>query len=509
MNFLKVFFVTLVGKFVMRFSQSLNLGHGSTWPGHIALKFYPQILSFYASQLKKGLVLVAGTNGKTTTVKMLRTILEKKGYKIVYNESGANLLNGIASAFLSKSNLRGNIEVDYAVFEVDEATLPLIINNLTSFWGVRQRRTAPESDSGQSRITTGGFWTSQNDGKQLTIVLLNLFRDQLDRYGEVDNIARKWKKALEKLPKEASVILNGDDPQVAFLGEKLSCQTLFFGLEDNDKFLKEKEHATDSVYCPSCGSRLSYEGIYYSHLGKWFCPKCHLKRPIPNLSHWKSPLPGLYNLYNTLAAVLASQSLGVLNEEIADSLTYFKPAFGRQEEFDIRGKKVKVFLAKNPVGVNEAIRTIISFEKQRVTYSSNEVRSSRSSTSNSRIVVVLALNDNIPDGRDVSWIWDVEYEELLPHCKKIICTGQRAYDMGLRIKYGIETQKSKLKSQNSKVKSNGQTIQQFNNLIIEENLNKAVEMGLKSVNNEETLYILPTYSAMLSVRKILGGRKIL
>lgn len=450
----KVLILTYLGKFISWFSRALNLGHGSTWPGHLALKFFPDILSFYSQQLNKGLILVGGTNGKTTTVKMIRTVLEKKGFSVIHNESGANLLNGLVSAFLISSSLGGKIKADYAIFEVDEATLPKTIFKCN---------------------------------KKLIIVLLNLFRDQLDRYGEVDTIARKWKEALHALSESTVIILNADDPQIAQLGSTTKAKVLYFGIDDNSKFLEKKEHATDSVYCPSCGYKLNYQGVYYSHIGVWFCSKCGITRPQPNLSRWQQPVPGLYNLYNTLAGVLTCQSIGILDEEIEDALVGFQPAFGRQEEFKVDGKTVKVFLAKNPVGVNEAIRTIIENRNKK------------------KLTILLALNDEIPDGKDVSWIWDVEYEELVPKCKTIICTGLRVYDLGLRIKYANESSIC-FATQNLLKQTNSQFSNKFQ---VEPDLKKAIREGLGQIKTGETLYILPTYSAMLEVRKFLGGRKIL
>ncbi len=478
MNFLKISFLTFLGKSLMWFSRTFNFGHGSTWPGHLALRFYPGILSFYSQQLGQGIILIAGTNGKTTAVKMVRTVLEKKGMVVVHNESGANLLNGIVSAFLLNSDFLGRIRADYGVFEVDEATLPLVISSLCHAEFI--------SASDNQKILK----QVQNDNFKFIVVLLNLFRDQLDRYGEVDTIARKWQKALSRLSKENTVILNADDPQIATLGQGLKTKTLYFGIDDKSKYLAKKEHATDSVYCPNCGNKLTYEGVYYSHLGVWLCPKCGLRRPQPNLASWQQPISGLYNLYNTLAAVLTCQSLGITKQEINQALMGFQPAFGRQEEFKVSGKKVKIFLGKNPVSVNEAIRTIITSHCHPEFISgSNEYQDKmlkQVQHDSQKITVVLALNDNIPDGRDVSWIWDVEYEELISKCKTIICTGTRAYDLGLRIKYGSAK-----------------------NYQIKESLEEAVKVGLENISDKETLFILPTYSAMLDIRKILSGKKIL
>lgn len=432
-NFL---FPIYLAKIVAAVSRLFNLGAGSTWPGHLAFEQDKQILSWLVSQLKGGVILIAGTNGKTTTSKMIRTILEhglKK--KVVHNEAGANLLNGIVSSLIMATDWRGRIKADWGVFEVDEATLPLALNEFT-----------PK-----------------------VVVLLNLFRDQLDRYGEVDLIAQKWHKALIGLPRDCSIVLNADDPQIAFLGDKLKARVFYFGLEDSSVILAEKQHAMDSSFCPRCAARLKFEGIYFSHLGHWLCSSCALLRPKVDLSSWDYPLVGIYNRYNTLAAVLVARILGVKDNQIKQSLKDFHPAFGRLEEIAVEGKKIRVLLSKNPTGFNESIRTLNEFPGKKT--------------------VLLVLNDQIPDGRDVSWIWDVDFEELGD--VGIITSGDRAYDMGLRIKYALQTQ-----NYSSKVK-------------IKEDLKEAIKEGLEAAGDDETLYILPTYSAMLEVREIIAGRKIL
>lgn len=408
----------LLCKIISKISLILNLGNGSTWPGHIALKLNPKILRSLESNLKFGSIVIAGTNGKTTTSKLIREVLEKK-YKVVQNASGANLLNGITSALITNSGQIG-------IFEVDENTLPLLVNSFT-----------PK-----------------------IIVILNLFRDQLDRYGEVNTIAIKWKRALENLPGSTTVILNADDPQIAFLGQNLKAKVIYFGLDNPKLFLKTAEHATDSTYCPNCSEKLIYKGIYYSHIGEWSCPKCHYARPKFTSLSIRSPLPGTYNLYNTLASQVVLNELGFHNFNFAD----FQPAFGRQEKIIINNKKIIILLSKNPTGFNQSIRTLDEFSKEKKT-------------------VMLVLNDRIPDGRDISWIWDVDFENLKDNVKKIYISGERCFDMGLRIKYS-----------------------DIKNYEIYENLKTCIS---KALSETDMLYILPTYSAMLEVRKILSGKKIL
>lgn len=437
-----------LGKIIASLSRVFHFGAGFTWPGHVAVELEPQIFSFLAKQLKEGIILVAGTNGKTTTTKIIDEILKQEKLETLRNESGANLLNGLVSALIQKADWFGKMKVDWAIFEVDEATLPLVVAKVKN--------------------------------QQLMIILLNLFRDQLDRYGELDTIVEKWQMALQELSPESTVVLNADDPHLAFLGQNLKCKIIYFGLDDPRLFLDRMEHAVDSVYCPTCGQKLAFAGVYFSHLGVWSCRSCGQKRPQPNLSNWTdwSNLEGIYNRYNVLASVSVAKTIGIKEEKIHRVLRGFRPAFGRQEEFTVEDKKIKILLAKNPAGFNESLRTLTAFPGRKKT-------------------VLLVLNDRVPDGRDVSWIWDVDYE-MIPTDYQLIISGDRAYDLGLRIKYSREIKNEKRKMKNDKLK-----------LKIIEELEAAVFEGLKMIEKGETLYILPTYSAMLEAREILSGRKIL
>jgi len=415
--------VVVATKFVSLLSTSFGLGAGETWPGEIALRLRPDIASTLARSLSDGVILIAGTNGKTTTTLIVKTILEHIGDTVVHNASGANLLNGIVSSFIRNSDWLGRITADVGIFEVDENSLPILL-----------RVMAPKR-----------------------LLLLNLFRDQLDRYGEVDVIAEKWEKAIKKLPKSTTVILNSDDPGIAAIGRSVPGNMVFFGLNKPKEYLKVPEHATDSTFCPNCGKRLVYDGIYYSHIGIWRCPSCKNKRPTPSIHTWPSPLPGLYNEYNTLAAVALAKSLDLGDTEIRKALHGFSPAFGRQEEIEVGRRQVKLFLSKNPAGFNASLRTVLEMGAKEF---------------------LIVLNDRIPDGRDVSWIWDVDFE-MIPKSARIVVSGDRVYDIATRMKYAGHTVKT------------------------EPDLSAAL-----SASNGK-LYVLATYSAMLEVRKILKGRKIL
>jgi UDP-N-acetylmuramyl tripeptide synthase len=408
-----------------------GIGAGATWPGEIALFFSPRIASVMAKSLTEGVILVVGTNGKTTTSLMLAQVLTSQGKRIIHNTSGANLLNGIVSSFILHADSWGKISSDWGIFEVDENSLPIVLRYV----------------------------------KPKAIVVLNLFRDQLDRYGEVDIIVEKWEKAMKTLSSETTLILNSDDPGVAHLGKIAPGKVVYFGVNDKTKFLSVAEHATDSTFCPNCGNRLTYDGVYYSHIGLWRCTKCKAKRPAPTVFSFPSALPGLYNQYNTLAAVAAARVLKIGKKTTEASLKSFAPAFGRQEELVVGGKRIKLFLSKNPAGFNASLRTALEMGAKDI---------------------LLILNDRIPDGRDVSWIWDVDFE-MIPEDVTPAASGDRAWDMAVRLKYA----------------RNGGPVTAY------ERLETALKFYTESSDISRPLYVLATYSGMLETRKILTGKKIL
>lgn len=432
----------ITAKTITGLVKSLKLGAASVLPGEIARRFHPRLLNLLSSQFKQGIILVVGTNGKTTTSLLLRQILENNGYKIVHNSTGANLINGLITCLIINSNFWGKIEADYAILEVDENILPLALKQCN-----------PSH-----------------------ILALNLFRDQLDRYGEVDIISDRWQNAINPLNQNTFIILNGDDPTLCYLGQKLSQKVLFFGLNEPELYLDEIPHAVDSIYCPKCGYPLHYQGVYLSHLGDYDCLNCDFTKSklAINSQEWQQILIGVYNKYNTLAAGLVAETIGVKRPIINETIANFKAAFGRAEELIINGKKVRILLSKNPVGMNETIRAVNDIKKV-----------------NPASTTLMILNDRIPDGTDVSWIWDVDTEKLVASGGNLIVSGDRVYDMALRLKYSLNTLENNL------------------NLIVEENLEKAINQALEITHLDETLYIIPTYSAMLEVRKFLVGREIL
>jgi len=441
-NRLRLGLAVAIAKTVTAGVKLLHLGAASVLPGEIARRLHPQMLSLLCQQVRQGVILVVGTNGKTTTALLLRTILVAQGHSVTHNASGANLINGLITALLADTNIIGQLKSDYAILEVDENILPLVAQDC------------------QPRV----------------ILALNLFRDQLDRYGEVDTISRRWQQAIAPLPPHTLVVLNADDPTLSHLGQHLTQRVRYFGLTEPHLYLEEIPHAVDSIYCPDCGHPLDYAGVYLSHLGDFNCPSCGFtKSPLAlHSSEWPQILIGVYNKYNTLAAGLVAQELAIEQGQIFSQIKTFKAAFGRAEELVVEGKQVRILLSKNPVGMNETIRTV------------NDIKATGQAST-----TLLVLNDRIPDGTDVSWIWDVDTEKLVHLGGTFIVCGDRLYDMALRLIYSTPEPPESLK------------------LMVVEDLPEAIALALGATPPGETLHILPTYSAMLEVREILTGRKIL
>jgi len=432
MNRLRYLIAVGVGMCISWISRIVSYGAGSTWPGEIALRIYPNILTVLKKRITKGIICVAGTNGKTTTSLMISGILKSSGYTVLHNTSGANLVNGIVSTFFHTWK-----KTDYAVFEIDENSLPKLLDFIH-----------PD-----------------------VLVLLNLFRDQLDRYGEVDAIGSSWRATLSICSEKTTIIANGDDPMIAAVTEKLRSRVVYIGLEDTTYYLPKMQHATDSIYCPKCGKRLTFGGVYFSHLGKWACGACGFTHPdiLITGASYSSPLEGVYNIYNTLAAAATAEVLAIDATLIQKSLDSFTPAFGRMEQVIYKGVSLRILLSKNPTGFNESLRTVLA-----------------SATYGPMLIV---LNDRIPDGTDVSWIWDVDFEQLNTYAFPLVISGDRTHDMAVRISYAIDDAKTHMES--------------------DTNLESAIEKVVTTAKAGETVWVLATYSAMLDVRKIITGKKIL
>jgi len=438
-----VFYLSIIlGKLIVFFSQIFKIGAGSTWPGHLALIFDKNFLKkIFKKNPHLQTVVVTGTNGKTTTVALLKYLLEKKGWQVFTNQEGANLLNGIASSLIKNTNLFGKIKKQVAIFEVDEFNFPLIIDEFL-----------PQM-----------------------VVVLNLFRDQLDRYGEVNTIASRWLSALKRLSQTTKVFLNGDDPNLYYLGKNIHSLVFYFGLEKENMPHKTVSFDVDFNYCPVCFNLLSYKKVVYSHLGSFFCQKCGFSPKdvfTLSLKNITFPLLGIYNQYNlTAVLLLLIKGFNFDLKELISLLKDFLPVFGRQEKIVYEDRVFYLFLSKNPVGFNQSLETAFSFVKDK------------------KNIFWIILNNRIPDGLDVSWIWDVEFKKIFVVDKKVFVSGDRAFDMAIRLKY----EPTELKK----------------NIIPIINLKKTLKKILKETKKNEKILVFPNYSAMLEVRKILIGKKFL
>lgn len=440
--------------------RALRLGGGTAAPGLMAATIDPHILRKTAASLSAGSLIVTGTNGKTTTSRLIADILRCHGLQPIHNRAGSNMMRGLVSTALAAASLDGKLAADVGVWEVDEATLPEAVGEL-----------APQ-----------------------VVLVNNLFRDQLDRYGEVNTVAAVWERALEMLPASAVVVLNADDPRVAHLGSKTERRVLYFGVEDVSCALADIPEAADSTHCVNCAAPLAYETVYSSHMGRYHCPNCGLRRPTPDVqaTNIRStitgsdvrmqtpqgeiavhvPLPGLYNVYNVLAATAVALTVGVTPQEISAAVAGFRSAFGRVERLRAGDKEIVLFLVKNPAGFNEVIRTVFGGAEQR------------------RALII--INDLLADGTDVSWLWDVDFEALCGKVAWAMVSGIRAADMALRLKYaGVEPA--------------------LGAVAVENSIQAALAQALTATPAGQTLYVLPTYTAMLDTKDVLaqlglGGR---
>jgi UDP-N-acetylmuramyl tripeptide synthase len=428
----------------------------------------PHVLRKLSNDLKIGAIVITGTNGKTTTARLISWLLEGAGHRVVSNRSGANLIFGVTAATLRSAGGNGHLRADWGVFEIDEASLPKAIDEI-------QPKAA---------------------------LVLNLFRDQLDRYGELESIAKKIESALAKLPAGSTALLNADDPRVAEIGLNLVHPPLWFGLDDTTVAEHELPHAADARTCPRCGASLMFDAVYVGHDGVYRCPNGDFQRPTPDITAQKIkldgfdsiamtvhstrsnyaaqdiipaqpakpqdqriglPLGGLYNAYNVLAAYTAGITLGLDPDYIAQRLQNFRAAFGRQERLEFRGRHLNLVLSKNPAGFNETLRTAVDLAK-----GAN---------------FLIALNDRKADGTDVSWIWDVDFERLQGKAQALIPGGNRAQDLAVRFKYaGVSAAPP------------------------ETDPGKALDALVKATPEGETAHLLCTYTAMLDLRSELVRR---
>ncbi len=428
-------------------------GGGTSLPGKVLLALEPAAIRELAGRLARGSVVISATNGKTTTAAMVASVLARAGVPVVHNRAGANMAGGVASSLVAAARPGGGIDGQLGLFEVDE------------FW---LDRVVPELEP-------------------RAILLGNLFRDQLDRYGELDTIADRWAAVTASAAgRGARLVLNADDPLIADLGSSLA-DAFYFGVEDPSVAIPEMQHASDSKHCRRCGAAYVYDVVYLGHLGVYRCPSCGAERPAPTVAAERItfdgtrgssfelvtplgrapvelPLPGLYNVYNALGAAALCLSLEIPLDVVVTGLREVRAAFGRAERIAIGDVELQVLLIKNPAGANEILRTLV--------------------IEPDALDVLAVLNDRTADGRDVSWVWDADFEILAGRVRRVTCAGTRAGELAVRLKYaGVPEDR----------------------LHVVPRVAAALDQAVADAPSGR-LYALPTYTALLELRGVLAHR---
>ncbi len=489
-------------------SRRLHLGGGTSIVGMVARGIYPPIVEHLAGQLEHGSIVVTGTNGKTTTSSFIAAILSDAGLRVWRNREGSNLMRGVASSLVIRALPSGRLRRSgraIAVLEIDEAVLPQVTHIVPP------------------RVA----------------VFTNLFRDQLDRYGEVDSIVARWKQAVDALPTDTTLVLNADDPSVANLGASFPGRVMYYGIDDpsldlaQQKDNSDRHQVIDTRVCPRCGNDFTYTMRFYSHMGHYHCPVCGLTRPKVDIRAVRVqldsfdrlrvmvdssiastqqheviiPLPGIYNVYNALASITTTQVLDIGWEPITTGIEQSKPVFGRGERVQAEGRTIRLLLAKNPTGFNEVLRTLFYEGVPRH--------------------VLFVLNNNIADGRDISWIWDVDFERCVGRTQALVVSGTRALDLALRLKYAGIAQEDitiippaplrlskRSETQRERIRR-GKRAKQVVELLEKEpetkvqplfGVKSALRVALDKVPEGETLFIVPTYTGLLEVHHELEQR---
>ena len=444
-----------LAKAVGSLSRRSGRGGGTTLPGRLLVRMDRDAITRLAADLDEGSIVVSSTNGKTTTAGMIAAVLRAAGRAAVHNRAGSNMHWGVATALLEQHGNEG-------LFELDEAWLP---------------RVAPQL-------------------RPRLLVLGNLFRDQLDRYGELERLADEWAELVSQLEGSCEFALCADDPLVADLGRDAELRqrpgVTYFGIEDQSQALPELQHAFDAKHCRRCGSPYVYERAFVGHLGHYRCPNCAADRPPPDVAatridlegmrgsrvavrapegqvELRLPLPGVYNVYNGLAALTAALRLGIPLEQAADALGRMEAVFGRVETIEVDGKPVSILLIKNPAGANEVLRTLLL--------------ESADGAGGGGLHLWVALNDGIADGRDVSWIWDADFELLAGQVSRVVCAGTRAAEMAVRLKYAGTPPEA---------------------IEVEEAIDRSLDQAVAEADGP--VFALPTYTALLELRTLLSKR---
>jgi lipid II isoglutaminyl synthase (glutamine-hydrolysing) len=453
-------------------------GGGTSLPGKLLVRMDPAAIAELAARLSRGSVVVSATNGKTTTAAMAASIFETAGIPLVHNQAGANMAGGIASTLLDAAGRGGTIAGELGLFEVDELWLDRLAAQL------------------HPRV----------------VVLGNLFRDQLDRYGELDTIAERWATAVGSgAAAQARLVCNADDPLVADLGRERDA-VVYYGVDDDSLALTGMAHAADAKHCRRCGAPYVFDAVYLGHLGHYHCESCGQRRPSPTVlarsvvlegtrsarfrlstsdgeAEVKLALPGLYNVYNALAAAALGVALGVSLAAIVAGLESTEAAFGRAEKVTVAGRETRILLVKNPAGANEVLRTL--------------------ALEPGHHDLLGILNDNTADGHDVSWIWDADFELLAGSVRLATCSGTRAPELALRLKYaGIEPDRIRVIDDLPRALAAATAEHPARRTAAPELVVVAEESHeeVPQPDGDPPLYVLPTYTAMLALRELLVQR---
>lgn len=447
----------IAGKLSAQAIRAMNLGLASNLPGKVSRKFSSSVLSNLATQARRGALAVSGTNGKSTTSGLVASILGSSGLKLVHNRQGANLLAGITACVVDAASWSGKLDTDYCLFEIDEAALPLVAKEMPI----------------------------------QHVLVTNLFRDQLDRFGELDTTARLISKGI--LQNMSSAVLNADDPNVAQMVPE--CERLFYGIKSLETSPQcgveaannlSEANTTELSYCAKCGQEYTYALRVYGQLGHYRCPDCGNERPEPQVyaeqvkvgatgSQFKLsykdasvlielPLPGMFNVYNALAAAALAFKIGISIEQIRTGLCHYSTLFGRSEKIKIGKHEALIQLIKNPAGASQAVQAAAADPSGKY---------------------LIAINDNYADGRDVSWLWDADFEQLAANEGPFVVSGLRCYDMALRLKYAGVPQEA---------------------ISVEPSIDRAIDLALAKCEGDELLWILPTYTCLLELQKIMKAR---
>jgi len=444
------------GKLAGASGRLLGIGGGTSLPGLIARRIDPDVLKSVVGASKAKKIVITGSNGKTTTARMTAAMAVNNGKRVSHNRAGSNMLQGVTSVAVNFADIFGRLNSDVLLFEIDEGTMPLVMPEI----------------------------------KPDVVVITNIFRDQLDRYGELYSVAKALDKTLEDLPESSTILLNGNDPQVANFGLKAKAKRLFFGLETTEIGTPVPEQSADIIRCIHCQEDLQYKVAYMSHLGLYSCPNCGYTLPpldiaatsiklapdgeAPTHVELRTPqgnmtleisLPGLHNVYNAAAAIGASLAAGFEKDKLPAALVGLKPAFGRLEKIQAGDQTIYLSFVKNPTSFNLILRLIAQHPGKKH--------------------VLLAASHTIVDGEDFSWLWDIEVEEVAQDIADVVCSGNKPEELAMRLKYAEIP------------------IDKITRIA---DLETALDAALKNAGPGGTLYILCSYTPTNQLRRIMQKR---